>query len=164
MKKEYKIIQFETKPIPVRGKMESFMPNSKEWSKLNMICKTYVESKNLPGELNLDIDENIFLKEINDPKMMRNCGLNNLNIRLKGKEFIETEIVKPAGKKIGKKVYPEIIKISKKYILVEAKKVENRNFLKIAKFKRLSALENEKPVQIYDLEFDDSELKIIYEK
>ncbi|PHR71871.1 MAG: hypothetical protein COA67_05635 [Lutibacter sp.] len=161
MKKEYKIIQFETKPIAVRGKMESFMPNSKEWNKLNRICKTYVETKNLPGDIKIDIDENIFLKELNEPKIMRNCGLNTLNVRLKGKEFIETEIVKPAGRKVGKKIYPEIIKVSKKYILIESKKIENRNFLKIAKFKRLSALENEKSVQFYDIEFEDSELKII---
>ncbi|KUO64970.1 MAG: hypothetical protein APF83_01935 [Lutibacter sp. BRH_c52] len=105
----YKIIQFESQPIRLTERKSSIFPANKEWNKLHMICKTFVETKNIPGNRELNIDEEIFLKEMNDPKIIKNCGLNNFNKRLKGKEFIETEFIKPTGKKSGKRIYPESI-------------------------------------------------------
>ncbi len=157
----YKIIQFETKPIRIVERKSSIFPADKYWNKLHMICKTYAQTKNLPGDRELNIDDSIFLKEMNTPTILRNCGLNNFGKILKGKEFLETDYIKPVGEKNGKKIYPQYIKISKKYILIESEKIDNLEKLKIAKLSRLTALMNNKPVQIYDIEIKNSVLKII---
>ena len=149
-----KIIRFETTPINL-SKAKSFFPNSKYKNKLYKICHTYILSK----KNSIEFDDEIFLREMNEPAIMRNLGLSQFYKSLEGKKKIETEFIKPAGEIIGKKIKPQYIKVSKKYVLLD---VENRNgidYLKVIEFKRLQAFKDDKRVKIYDIQLDKSYIK-----
>lgn len=150
----FKIIRFETTPINI-SKAKSFFPNSKYRNKLYKICQTYILSKkNL-----IEVDEEIFLKEMNNPAIIRNLGLNHFHQTLEGKKKIETEFIKPTGEVIDNKVKPQYIKVSKKYVIVESKYKKGVEHLKLIEFKRLQAFKEEKRVKIYEIELDNSYLK-----
>lgn len=156
----YKIVRFKTKPIDFRNKYESYLPSGKDWNKLRNLCKIYVQSRNFFPEN--DAFE-IVASEMNTPRMLRSCGLINFPKSLDGNKFMETERVEPAGEMNGKRVQPQYIKISKKYILIDYKKSNEIELLKLAEYKRLDALKKEKPVKFYDIEINNSEILIINE-
>jgi len=153
------VIRFETQPIDFRDKYESYLPNSKYWNKLLKICKNRIKIKAILPDRN--IDDELFIREMNDMVILRNTGLLNLPKRLEGKEFIETDYILPAGQRNGRRVIAQYFIVSKKYILVEYRKEKDKEYLKVAKYKRLDALNKGKRVKIYDIEIQNSNLKII---
>lgn len=163
----YKIIRFQSRPFTLQKKYEAYHSNSKYWNELSFSCTAYVklkefnESQKLVSQDKLD---NSIIESINDPRIITNCGLANFPFRIGGGKFIETEQVKPCGEKKGRKIIAQYYLTSKKYILLEYSSDNNVEYLKIAEFKRLEALENKKRVKFYDIEIKDSQIKIIEEE
>lgn len=164
---DYQIIRFHSKPFTLQKKYESYHSNSKYWNELSSLCTTYLKLKELNETQNFVSREkidNIIIDGINDLKIIFNCGLSNFPFQIGSGKFIETELLKPCGEKQGQRIIPQYYLVSKKYILLEYRSENNSEYLKVADFKRLEALQNNKRVKLYDIEIQDSKIKIIEEE
>lgn len=164
---DYQVIRFHSKPFTLQKKYESYHPNRKYWNELSSLCTTYLKLKEFNETQNLVSREkidNIITDSINDPKIIFNCGLSNFPFQIGSGKFIETELLKPCGEKLGRRITPQYYLVSKKYILLEYRSENNSEYLKIADFKRLEDLQNNKRVKLYDIEIHDSKVKMIKEE
>lgn len=161
---DYKTIRFQSKPITLRRRYESYLPNSRYWNELSSLCYTFQELKEF-NDLHKVHDPDNFkekiIESINIPQILVNCQLNNFPFRIGSGKYIETDKIIPTGEKNGRKIIAQYYLISKKYILLDKTFNGNSEYLKIIEFKRLDALRKNQRVKIYDIEVKNSQLEII---
>lgn len=156
---EYEIIRFETNPIALRNKDESFYPNSKYWNQLYNISKTYLLSKHYFPEGHSKND--MFIDQMNVPQILKKCRLRSMPIALEENKRIKTAYIRPAGDINGRNVIPKYIMVSAKYVLLDAQKTENVETLKIVEYNRLNTLKNGRRVKIYSVQIYNSRQKVV---
>lgn len=144
---EYQTIRIKSSAQTLIKQKSLFLKN-KYNDKLFSILKVYSKINRINDKLKV---EDVFLfemikKDINNPFILRNCGLLNLPINLSGKKYIETDYIEPVW--LGKQM-PFFVLIFKPYILLND--ISDENELKIIEPGRLKTYQNGKPVKIYSI-------------
>jgi hypothetical protein len=156
----YKIIHFESNPIRIKKITNTlFSPNAKFKNKLHSICDTYVKST---FYLKDNLEMEVYKSEMNKPIILRNCGLNYMKgLRLENIEFVETDCIYPSGKMVSKKAEAYYNMVSIKYVMLDYKKVNHIEYVKLIKHSRLDAYIKGNNVKKYELEVDNDNYKVI---
>ena len=126
---DVKEIRFKSPPR-IAYKKNTIFPESKYYNKLHNILKIYTKQKNIEkkySESNISkfLNEEIFKKEINDVFIKTQCKLNNLQIKLSGNKYIETDYLLPFWDEFSISNAPKYVLVSKKYILIDINETYN---------------------------------------